>query len=1170
MSAVFEYVNGAPISVIREFAPRVTADGSSNLCEKMIDCQSNPWGSKTCKDSDVAAANESRSKLKKILYRCHGGSGFVNLAIPIKIWDKIVVLNLYMGQGILRIGKDDHDIFIRKLNARNICVMPGQDVDRILRASTLDEGEIYAFAEKVIPPTQLPPLQGEFLTQFKKQQENGMTMGEFFNAVDFLDKIADRLSELGNLLYTLKAFVDINRHLPKSLTAHMRSQIERLQSDIRTLVFEKKEDEPSAEERTKAVHDFHRGYLEILLLLRNHETEYVQSLLRPYLKELLEKTDRINVLILNFLFLRTYLEAQRYSKAMEKARSLLNHERARLSRDDFIKGFFDVAREIGSDESTANLVTQGIIGLYNNAPTIWRPLLPPDRLISILMGVCKNDRSQIDNLLKTHGLYQTLGYALATAKEEEIREFAVPLPLITRKLECVRDRFAEINDEVSQISGETVEPDIDEIRDYIERVTEIREEIIVALTYDTDPEFKEIAQENRKQMDLRYDRFFANSGGLGPNLQSILKEQEWWIAKRNEEGPVGITLEKTLSSKIGDARKSVSRLLGDNSVDDVAFTYGTTDGIEFILNGIIFQPHDEVVFTDVEFTSVENLKKSLLQKGVFSTTAEISKCLDDDSKIVEKIAEQITPKTRLVIISHVAYGTGYILPVKGIAEKCRDNYERITRTQDGRKNGKPLILVDGAQAAGNIPVSVHDLGCDFYAFDGHKWLQGPEGSGAVYIKDFLNKINSGDYSFLAQRAFMISENCQRALNAMNNYDSEQEKATADVAKIIGFGKSVELFLEKDPRRIAKRKARLVGRFLKKIRDLRYFSIMNKKSARDTGMIYLKVKDINKPEEYRKIAEELQEMGVYVRYVKKPACIRIGFHFNFNNETDVDVVVGALRVIVEGISMHRADLDRVKEHLKDLINEYIFGNRSSDGKAGLIIYGPSATGKTKAIKEILEELSARGIRSSTVTRERLLEESGSAGLANSFTQELIKARKSAPYIMFFEECDQLFAEIEGVIIGDFKTQCDIMLEEVKKKEKKPVFFLGTTNRIGNICHSVKKRLNTAYWPLPSFETRLAFLMKNRQECKHPVSEIAYEQISGGTDGFSMGNMKDLWTKALEIAEQEGAPLGTAHFRKAIEQGVIATTPQEKIKEYERNIRENNSIILSNRSGLRFRI
>jgi L-cysteine/cystine lyase len=87
---------------------------------------------------------------------------------------------------------------------------------------------------------------------------------------------------------------------------------------------------------------------------------------------------------------------------------------------------------------------------------------------------------------------------------------------------------------------------------------------------------------------------------------------------------------------------------------------------------------------------------------------------------VEKVEAALTPRTRLVALSHVDWTSGEVLPLEEICALAR-------------KHGA-LTLIDGAQSVGNIPVDVPATGADMYAFTGHKWALGPEGMGAFYVR----------------------------------------------------------------------------------------------------------------------------------------------------------------------------------------------------------------------------------------------------------------------------------------------------------------------------------------------------------------------------------------------------------------------------------------------------
>jgi L-cysteine/cystine lyase len=89
----------------------------------------------------------------------------------------------------------------------------------------------------------------------------------------------------------------------------------------------------------------------------------------------------------------------------------------------------------------------------------------------------------------------------------------------------------------------------------------------------------------------------------------------------------------------------------------------------------------------------------------------------------EKIEASLTPNTRLVALSHVDWTNGEVLPLREICAVARER--------------EVLTLVDGAQSVGNIPVDVPATGADMYAFTGHKWVLGPEGIGALYVRPGL-------------------------------------------------------------------------------------------------------------------------------------------------------------------------------------------------------------------------------------------------------------------------------------------------------------------------------------------------------------------------------------------------------------------------------------------------
>jgi L-cysteine/cystine lyase len=153
------------------------------------------------------------------------------------------------------------------------------------------------------------------------------------------------------------------------------------------------------------------------------------------------------------------------------------------------------------------------------------------------------------------------------------------------------------------------------------------------------------------------------------------------------------------------------RLLLGAPEGSIALTSSTTESCNLVLGGLDLEPGDEVVTTDSEHPG--------LFGGLKTSGATIRIAAVRDRPAGEALAAleaELSERTRLIAFSHVSWLTGAVLPVR---EVC------------GR--GIP-VLVDGAQAAGAIPVDVAELGCDFYTVSGQKWLCGPDATGCLYVR----------------------------------------------------------------------------------------------------------------------------------------------------------------------------------------------------------------------------------------------------------------------------------------------------------------------------------------------------------------------------------------------------------------------------------------------------
>lgn len=167
-------------------------------------------------------------------------------------------------------------------------------------------------------------------------------------------------------------------------------------------------------------------------------------------------------------------------------------------------------------------------------------------------------------------------------------------------------------------------------------------------------------------------------------------------------------------------RTKVGKLINANA-SEIAMTDNVTNGISYLANGITLQAGDEVLTTNQEHPGGRGgfLVKQK-RYGIVFKEAVIGKPIKNSQEAYDAIVKEFTPKTKVLMISHMISGSGAILPVKEI---CAEASKRGIFT-----------ILDGAQTIGHIKVDVKDLGCDAYAGCFHKWVGAPAGTGFMYVK----------------------------------------------------------------------------------------------------------------------------------------------------------------------------------------------------------------------------------------------------------------------------------------------------------------------------------------------------------------------------------------------------------------------------------------------------
>lgn len=224
-----------------------------------------------------------------------------------------------------------------------------------------------------------------------------------------------------------------------------------------------------------------------------------------------------------------------------------------------------------------------------------------------------------------------------------------------------------------------------------------------------------------------------NCGGMAPMPTSVGAELLRMPTAVVNDGPLKLLAHDESFLGIEKARATVARFLGADP-EEIAFTTQFSTAINIVVEGMDWREGDEFIVTDQEHPAMLiPLMNMARRRGLVVKRIPISESADE---MLASFRELLSDRTRLVAVSHVTTDSGTILPA-----------EEMTRL--AHEQGS-LVLFDGAHSAGQLPVDVHALDCDFYALVGYKWLLGPYPSSVLYIKG--SRLEEIDVTWTGSRA----------------------------------------------------------------------------------------------------------------------------------------------------------------------------------------------------------------------------------------------------------------------------------------------------------------------------------------------------------------------------------------------------------------------------------
>ncbi|MAT00079.1 MAG: cysteine desulfurase [Rhodobacteraceae bacterium] len=339
-------------------------------------------------------------------------------------------------------------------------------------------------------------------------------------------------------------------------------------------------------------------------------------------------------------------------------------------------------------------------------------------------------------------------------------------------------------------------------------------------------------------------------------------------------------LSNLATEKYETVREKIRSFLGAEFQDEILLNSGTTEGINTISYGWAaprLKAGDEIILSVMEHhANIVPWHFLRERQGVVLKWAEPNKAgeLNPDD-----ILNLITPKTKLIAITHMSNVLGTVVDVKKICEAV--------------KNDDIAVLVDGSQSAVHLPIDVKDLGCDFFAITGHK-LYGPSGSGAIYIKrERLNEMQpfmgGGD---------MIKE-VQKDFVSYNVSPHKFEAGTPSIVEAIGLGVAIDYLTSIGMQNIYAHEVDLKNYAEEKLNKLEWLDIQG--NAQNKGAIFSFTMDGNA--HAHDISTIVDRRGIAVRaghhcaqplmnFLGVTATCRASFGM-YNTKNEIDELTSAL-------------------------------------------------------------------------------------------------------------------------------------------------------------------------------------------------------------------------------------------------------------------------------------
>jgi L-cysteine/cystine lyase len=381
----------------------------------------------------------------------------------------------------------------------------------------------------------------------------------------------------------------------------------------------------------------------------------------------------------------------------------------------------------------------------------------------------------------------------------------------------------------------------------------------------------------RQQFPALANKSYFNYGGQGPMAQAAIAAVHQAHHHIQQIGPFSDAVNRWMSQEMHRLRQAIATDL-TVSAQTITLTESVSAGCAIALLGIDWQAGDHMLLSDCEHPGIVAVALEIQRRyGVEVSFCPLMDTLNAGDPVAV-VTEHLRPNTRLVVISHVLWNTGQVLPLADICAVC---HAYPTQAQPVR------VLVDAAQSVGVLPLNLADIGVDFYAFTGHKWLCGPAGAGGFYTHP--EALDSLQPTFVGWRA--IRKDTQGNLTGWEPDGRRFEVATSDCGLYAGLREAIALHAQWGHAGDRYRRILTLSHYLwQKLSALSHITCL-RTAPPESGLVSFQVHGL--PLNHNQIVQNLEKQGFYLRTILQPDCIRACVHY-FTLESEIDQLVEALQ------------------------------------------------------------------------------------------------------------------------------------------------------------------------------------------------------------------------------------------------------------------------------------